>query len=245
MVKIDKPNEIPNILQTKGKDETENLIKEYENGKIKFKFDDKIYRNEEIKKKLREIQFNKCCFCEQKIEFGHIEHYRPKRGYKQDQNEKQLTKPGYYWLAYDWDNLLLSCPTCNSSYKKNYFPLKDPSKRAMSYKDDITKEEPLIINPAKEDPEDYIEFYGTSIRAKNGNQKGKETIKTTGLDRPFINEDKLEYYRICKELYQSILDLDENNQKRIRMIKLLEQYSQEDKKYSLMIKCAIRDEFRY
>jgi hypothetical protein len=39
-------------------------------------------------------------------------HYRPKGGFRQ-RRSGVLKVPGYYWLAYDWRNLLVSCAVCN------------------------------------------------------------------------------------------------------------------------------------
>ncbi|MEZ5007772.1 MAG: hypothetical protein R2753_06420 [Chitinophagales bacterium] len=60
------------------------------------------------KKELVNSQGKKCCYCEKPIDKGDLEHYRPKKGWKQN-NGAAMTKPGYYWLAYRWRNLLLSC----------------------------------------------------------------------------------------------------------------------------------------
>ncbi len=72
---------------------------------------------------------------------------RPKAGFRQIAQEL-LGRPGYYWLAQEWDNLFFACPLCNQRYKKNRFPLRDPAARARSHRDDVSREEPLFINPA-------------------------------------------------------------------------------------------------
>jgi uncharacterized protein (TIGR02646 family) len=136
------------------------------------------------------MQHGKCCFCEAKIlhvSYGDIEHYRPKAGYQQGSSES-LQKPGYYWLAYAWDNLLLSCTLCNQQYKRNLFPLLHPDKRALNHHDNITAEEPLLINPSVTDPKGYIGFREEIPYAINGNDKGETTITVLGLDRDNLNE---------------------------------------------------------
>lgn len=155
---------VPEILKTEGQTETAFLNDRYNQGEREFvskDFDSKIYGHEEVKKALIKIQDYKCCFCEAKIGHispGDVEHFRPKAGWVQT-NEK-LNKPGYYWLAYKWDNLLLSCEICNRRNKKNYFPLLPNSPRALSHNDDCNLEQPVFINPANEDAEALITFNG-------------------------------------------------------------------------------------
>ena len=61
----------------------------------------------------------KCAYCESKVgpteRKGDVEHYRPKsrtrdvngKLVKIMRNGVEVNHPGYYWLAYDWNNLLL------------------------------------------------------------------------------------------------------------------------------------------
>src|SRR6476661_10679447 len=122
----------PFILSTKGKAARAALEQRYNAGEREFTskdFNSGIYGDKEVKETLIAVQDYKCCFCESKIghiAYGDVEHYRPKAGWVQD--EEPINKPGYYWLAYEWDNLLLSCEKCNQRYKKNYFPLANNSR---------------------------------------------------------------------------------------------------------------------
>jgi len=138
---------------------------------------------------LKAAQHNKCCYCERKEE-GDVEHFRPKA--KVSQGEGEPKQIGYFWLAYDWENFLFSCKICNQSYKKDYFPLADNTKRATPSSRNLSAEEPLLINPATENPEDFLDFEGEFIVAKDGNEKGKATIEYCGLDREPLNEARKE-----------------------------------------------------
>ena len=152
MIKIDKSTvSIPAILasQGKGDKETAKLIAAFDAGNTTFSFDKSIYAHKSVKELLRAVQYNKCCFCEARINHishGDVEHFRPKAGYQIDDNQA-LIKPGYYWLAYDFSNLFFCCQICNQTYKKNYFPLADETKRANSHRDDFSLEESLILHP--------------------------------------------------------------------------------------------------
>lgn len=250
MIQITKPIKIPKKLTTDGLTETNRLINlfdndsDYQTGLKKFEFKSSIYGHATVKNALRKSQHNKCCFCERKTEIGDVEHFRGKGGYQQTTTDK-IIYPGYFWLAYTWDNLFFSCEKCNRSFKRNLFPLVDNTKRATAQKRDINEEEPLLIDPSKENPEDFIEFIGTNPKAINGNQKGQETINRIGLGRPFLDEEKLELYKAIKTIFH----LSENPSipqiKRSELKDLVKEYALQEKAYSSMIKCAIRDKFRF
>ena len=74
-----------------------------------------VYADKEVRKQLKKMSHGKCAYCESKITSiynGDIEHFRPKGGYGET---NPITKPGYYWLASDWNNLLFACPFCNQT----------------------------------------------------------------------------------------------------------------------------------
>ena len=105
--------------------------------------------------------------------------FDPKRGIDRDPRDP-LVQPGYYWLAYEWSNLLFCCQLCNQRFKRNHFPLADETKRARSHHEDIKNEQPLLIHPAQDDPGMFLEFNEEYLRAINGNQRGKATIEILG-----------------------------------------------------------------
>lgn len=90
-------------------------------------FERAIYGDPAIKGELLAAQHGKCAYCEIRIEseYGAVDHYRPKGGVRQTRAALPTT-PGYFWLAYAWDNLLVACSRCNTS-KSDLFPLVDPA----------------------------------------------------------------------------------------------------------------------
>ena len=86
-----------------------------------------------------------------------IDHYRPKSRVAQDP-----THPGYYWLAFEWKNLRLSCQRANrlrtnpetgeTGGKGDNFPLVNPGNWARTPGDELCLEIPAIFDPT--DPED-------------------------------------------------------------------------------------------
>jgi len=157
MIKVQKDfDTIPNILSSKPQrgESREGVF--LENIQAKAYIDEKNrYKVGSVQKRLNQIYNLKCAYCEKKLldSSKHIEHYRPKSG-------------GYYWLAYSWDNLLLCCNECNSA-KGNRFQVQ---KVQVNYKNEAFEdihtlgkeydklEEPMIINPEKEDILSHIAF---------------------------------------------------------------------------------------
>jgi uncharacterized protein (TIGR02646 family) len=178
----------------------------YKSGDKTFPFDATIYAHASVKAALIAAQHGKCCFCEQKIKTdGDVEHFRPKQAYKQAAG-KLLQRPGYYWLAYDWQNLYLACTACNQRHKQNLFPLQNPDQRATDHKQDISQEKPLLIDPGKDNPEALIGFRSEVAFAIDNNSRGEATIanlKLNSSDRPFL-ERRLETLQRLKLLHQLV-----------------------------------------
>lgn len=104
-------------------------------------------------------QHYKCCYCEKKVtkSFNDVEHYRPKAC--ADRRPGCTDRHGYWWLAFTWDNLLLSCPTCNRSAKNDQFPLNHGSISLQPETPPPGNESPLLIDPgASINPVEHIQF---------------------------------------------------------------------------------------
>jgi uncharacterized protein (TIGR02646 family) len=144
MIKVEKNfSDIPSILKKENREDAFNAnvsSRNYCDSKNRYKVGS-------VQNRLNKIYNLKCAYCEQKLLDApkHVEHYRPKNI--------------YYWLAYSWDNLLLSCGSCNSA-KSDNFEIKNS---VVVYDNESFKnihqlgdaydvaEEPLIINPEKDD----------------------------------------------------------------------------------------------
>jgi hypothetical protein len=156
----------------------------------------------EFKENLLKTVFgNKCAYCETPAPVRwpvQVEHYRPKgavtyRGQGAntlqdartlDAAGKERVHPGYFWLAYNWRNLLPCCSRCNSAKGKNtQFPVgklyvflrqwtpQEADERAravpsstwpgMFYPapEDLDRlEDPMLLNPRIHQPADHITF---------------------------------------------------------------------------------------
>lgn len=118
-----------------------------------------------------------------------VEHYRPKGAVRQEPGSPEQL-PGYYWLAYSWENLYLCCQICNRSGKKDLFPLADPAARARSHHDDVAGESPLLLDPAgPEDPREHIRF--RQELAIPLTEAGRKTIEILDLNREPLRDERL------------------------------------------------------
>lgn len=198
MIRITRPTEAPEVLLEEGDKETQSMCQEYDDnhshyqsGERKLEFDRKIYADESVKEALKTAQHEKCCYCETKFgatSYGAVEHFRPKGEMRQKKGAGRLL-PGYYWLAFNWENLLVICEKCNTN-KGSLFPLEDPDARARSHHDDLSRETPLLVDPGSEDPRKHIRFRGAAVEPIT--RKGRETISVTGLRRSELEEKRKE-----------------------------------------------------
>ena len=124
----------------------------------------------------------KCAYCEApttQVAYGDVEHFRP--------------KSEYWWLAYCYDNYLVSCQLCNQKYKKAKFPIKNGPMPAPPILDCTTDDEiealagkiapdpldpnqveafrllheqerPLLLNPYFDDPAEYYAWRADGVK---------------------------------------------------------------------------------
>jgi uncharacterized protein (TIGR02646 family) len=122
-------------------------------------FDGKIYKK--YKDFFMDEAFHgKCGYCEcpvKDFQHGDVEHFRPKASVTNEKDEGIPDHPGYHWLAYDWENLLISCVRCNQLSKGGIgkgcrFPVTDIRAHTP---ETLDQEKPLLINPTSSLPEDH------------------------------------------------------------------------------------------
>ena len=194
MIHLDRRTETPRVLRNRGRAETrqncEAYVEDpagYDSGELRFDFNNHIYGAPKVKRVLKEIQHNKCCYCESKTSPGRIDHFRPKGRARQRKGDEKI-HPGYYWLAYEWDNLVLACEDCNLK-KSDYFPLGNPEQRARNHLEPLGRESPLLLNPSVDsDPSEHITFDGSACQAKT--EKGRVTVTLLKLNRPILQEGR-------------------------------------------------------
>jgi hypothetical protein len=139
---------------------------------------------------------DKCAYCEVDYRSAtvQVDHFRPKAKVNGDDSH-----PGYYWLMFDPANLIPSCSLCNN-HKRNKFPIS--GLRAMNSADDLTTEQPELLNPHEDenidahltviaDESDPLRF--GMMMPVNGSPRGLASIKTYGLNnQPKIQARQME-----------------------------------------------------
>lgn len=182
----------------------------YRAGSIKFDIKSSIYGTQTVKRQLKADQYSKCGFCEAIFDAnvaGDVEHYRPKGAVKTATGK---IHPGYYWLAYDWENLSYACPDCNEYRKRDQFPLVDEAARARDHHSDIAVEAPLLLDPySGSDPRQHITFRGEVPYAQT--PEGEATITLLALNRITLMRDRLDHLDTLSRLHESVRLLEDDS----------------------------------
>lgn len=156
--------------------------------------------------------FYKCAYCE-RITKADIEHYRPKK------EVKNIKHDGYYWLCYEWSNLIPSCVTCNrEGAKHNYFDIFGTRVTEPTFinggsdldlfqnnaaNSPLIDEIPGLLHPEIDDPTQYFHFDVDKKNLKDGirlkpastgdqnEQRSLSTIKICKLNRQELRIDRV------------------------------------------------------
>lgn len=128
----------------------------------------------------KKIANNKCPICEVKLEealyhpySATIDHFRPK------------ASSMYPHLKCEPKNYILMCNLCNTRYKESKFPLVDNTKRASNARtvEETKDEEPLLFNPAEEEPLNFFELvfkqteFGNILELKRNKKISKNSYE--------------------------------------------------------------------
>lgn len=142
MIKLSKPVSIPYLSVEK----VAHLLCQY---KTKG---NSVWLRKGITSELKKTSFNKCAYCEKKVNgngsYMEVDHFQ--------------CKDKYNHLVVEWDNLIPSCKQCNT--KKGKVDVN-------SY---------LIINPYKDEPSKHLIY--SSLRVKGCTDKGKNTVELLGFN---------------------------------------------------------------
>ncbi len=155
------------------------------------------YAGVSVRAQLQGIYGDKCAYCEGPLRVTsseRVDHFRPKKNLK----DGPAGHPGYYWLAYEWSNLIQSCETCNG-LKSNQFPLSDEATRVQgppaldagglpetnwtTPHGVLASEMRMLLNPEWDHPvERHFSFDRNGV-ISGLTPQGKESIRVYGLNR--------------------------------------------------------------
>ena len=180
---------------------TSGLKEAAERGEPRPAINDKFYKTP--RKSLLRFTNEKCAYCEQRItangKLGDIDHYRPKGAVKDAEGKPVRSRGGephggYWWLAYDPENMLPSCIGCNRlgsaiegrrSGKWDRFPVVDTHATVPS---EVPREMPLLINPWVDDPAQHLVFRSKLGIVGARSPRGRATIDILDLNRERLVE---------------------------------------------------------
>ena len=212
---------------------------------------------------------NKCAYCESRIVGfpGDTEHFRPKNRVRiveaddtsvivkvKDEEGEEITHPGYFWLAYHWQNLLPSCQFCNAAGGKlDMFPVQkshvavrkltvteidelidkltrsqaDPSVFYLEPKDLDRIEGRLLLHPYYDNPEEHI-FFNVEGKAEvwDNSPQGEWSRRVYNLDEPSKLNARREEQGIARGRYMNLMAAtdDEISELRKAAKKFMDQY---------------------
>jgi hypothetical protein len=207
----------------------------------------------------------KCVYCESLFaenQPGDIDHFRPKGRVQTAEGESVMTPNangasiphiGYYWLAYDWRNLLPACADCNrpSSQKTqgkrigkwDQFPIELEANRATRCGEEGA-ESPLLLNPTDPniDPSDHLNFDELGIVAWNSPQ-GEATVRVFGLnDREALVKSRRDVYSDVLNAFGAVMNaLHSKGQSAQRSLDRLMAYRNGTERFSAVGRVAIRE----
>lgn len=243
----------PASLRNRGPQKTQELSDQFDaslphrDGSVPFVFDGALYAHRTVRQALERAQHAKCGYCEARSSPLDVEHYRPKGSVRQARGEAEQ-RPGYYWLAYEWSNLLLACVLCNQvrqdstgmpTGKGSLFPLAKPSQRARSHHDSLAQEAPQLLLAYEDDFDEHIDYRQHMPLAKT--ERGRVTIdvlRLQGKDHLTLRKDRwdtIERYLRC--VAEGVLPPEQRRE----MIEVLWGYAEATQPYSAMVRAALRE----
>ncbi len=150
----------------------------------------------------------KCAYCESPLHAQppKVEMFRPLRV------DDAKARDHYWWLATEWNNLLLSCAKCNTA-KRNLFPIDGNRCRLGAIGDELLDELPLLIDPSRDRPERELIVMrdGSLFPVRTSNAlptRGLVTIEVLQLNRTDLVRLRLEVTRdVARLAHQLFGDL--------------------------------------
>jgi uncharacterized protein (TIGR02646 family) len=185
--------------------------------------------SKEVINELNKYYLGKCAYCESDC-IAEVEHYRPKNH--------------YFWLYYEWTNLLPACHDCNTfaGGKGNQFTTQGSQETLVPFLSGklnkqacvannvpLKKEKPNLLHPEYDEPKNYLKFkindlkQGIDISEMNNEERGKETIRICNLNRVPLRWNRQEYVvePIVERLRDTLSECKDNGLKYHQIIKAL------------------------
>lgn len=163
----------------------------------------------------------KCWYCEKRQARSDmpVDHFRPK-----GRVHEAADHSGYWWLAFDWRNLRLSCTYCNSRRrdvktgrvggKQDYFPVIEPPQRQTCATD--PEDRPLLLDPALDGDTRLLTFLTNGFPSPSNNDEEHDDHKRAVRSIELYHLDHSALVRERKDLARRIRELVEDGQKAVQ-----------------------------
>jgi uncharacterized protein (TIGR02646 family) len=186
MIHVDRPPPDPRLLEKAKQANYElRLRMDQDSAPLRsYEFKSRIWH--QYKPFLVQIFQGKCAYCETPLDLGvaTVDQFRP--------------KSVYWWLAYEWENMIPACQACNVT-KSSRFPIAGP--KAEGPDDDLSLEQPLLLDPTNpaDDPNEHLYFREDGL-VIGATERGRTTIRTLGLNREFLIQQRFDSILSIKRL---------------------------------------------
>jgi uncharacterized protein (TIGR02646 family) len=149
---------------------------------LRFKFAP-LYRDAEVGTALSQLFARKCAFCESLLDAvaaaSITHHFRPAQ--EAVDGDGGVSREHYWWLAYEWENLYLSCQRCATAAGAQ-FPVAAERARVGARGSELDGEKALLLDPCRDDPDAHLSFQADGS-VQGLSERGKRTIATYALNR--------------------------------------------------------------
>lgn len=215
--------------------------------------------------------YGKCAYCEAPIrdyQHGDVEHFRPKAGITDENGQpvylldkqgqiqidadgEPVKHPGYYWLAYEWTNLLPTCVKCNQDNvrqgrrigKHSRFPVEG---RHAQRPEEVAQEKPLLINPLSDqeadDPSHHLVVDTKTGLIGHRTSRGEACLDIFGLNvRDQLVDDRRKACREVEALWVRLLHARHNPAERAETLKEIEAIHRGERPFTTTQTAVLRE----
>jgi len=149
-----------------------------------------VLRSADVRGALQSLFRAKCAYCETPVERStmNVDQFRPQT--RAVNLDGSLNADGYWWLAYEWNNLYATCANCEQM-KGSRFPIAGARARPGARSEALAGEQPLLLDPCVDSPEKDL-LFSESGRVASRTKRGRVTIDVLGLNRSSLIEGRRE-----------------------------------------------------
>jgi energy-coupling factor transporter ATP-binding protein EcfA2 len=166
----------------------------------RWPIDPSVIEGKDVVDALRALFLDKCAYCESPVTRDDRVPTRHRPPEEAVQLDGTVSRDHYWWLAYDWENLYLVCPTCRSN-KGRLFPTNAGRVRPENREwVDLILEQPLLIDPCVHDPTEDLGYQHDGMLL-GLTPRGVTTIDVLGLNRPDLVEARA---AAAREVWEAI-----------------------------------------